>query len=99
MTYRLPFAVELASVRPYEEGDLHDRHADFRAVFYSNARGMRVLQAILEITSVFDCLPAGDDMARFEGRRDVGVWLMQTIDNVPRTYSMKRQSEMEDDQT
>lgn len=97
-SYRLPFAVDLASILPYDVGEELQIHADFRAVFYENTRSRRVLQAILDYALVFQrSHVVGDshETAHREGMRDVGLWLMEMIDQPIETYSEKRQSEIE----
>lgn len=91
--YRLPFAVEIAAALPDPERyGPDDLHRDFRRLFYGSDQGRRALAVILQQTRVFDGLHQETDrlgnarpydpyaVAHGEGKRAIGLWLMQVID-------------------
>ena len=83
----LAFAGMIAATQPdpasYRDVD---RYRDFRRVFYGSAEGRRVLAVILSRSRTWDrSYVPGDthESARIEGMREIGLWIMETMNHEP----------------
>ncbi len=77
-------------------------NSDLRRLFYGSNQGMRVLAAILMQCNIFELSYVEGDthaMAKNEGMRELGLWLMDALEVPPPDEIVKRLSEIEDENT
>lgn len=82
---RITFSNRVAADHPGQTYSDADRYRDFAKLF-NTAHGRRVLSIILVRCQIWERSYAPGDshgMAHKEGMRDVGLWLMETINMEP----------------
>ncbi len=83
---RMGFSRMIAANAPPGGSHAIDRRKDFRSLFQSTPEGRRVLAEILVRCQLWErSYVPGDayETARREGMRDIGLWIMEIVDDEP----------------